>query len=450
MKRTHRRRWQAAAIMTAAALAVAACSSSSPSSSSPGSGSSSSGAALTASAPGITATTITIGSHQPLTGPAAPGYSEIAPAANAYFSYVNANGGVFGRKIVYKYLDDGYDPTKTASVVHQLVLQDNVYAIFNGLGTPTHLATVSFLNAQKVPDVFVASGCECWNDTSKYPQTFGWQLDYVREGKILGQYVKQHYAGKKVAYFYQNDEFGLDGVKGLNMEIPASSVVSKQSYVPTNTNIAPAVTAMHAAGAQVVVAFSIPAFTALLKLNSLKLGYSPTLVVSSVGSDPITLGGLVTAYAKQGGATVNGNQLINGIITDAYLPALSTSDSWYVLFKKIHDQYEPKAPLDGNFFYGMSVGYTFVQAMLKAGKNPTRADLVTAIQGGMPQGPAVAPYSYSSSDHAGITGAYMGVIQNGVVVQQGSVLVTDTSASGAITTYSGTEQQAPASGIPSP
>ena len=456
MKRSHRLRVPAIAVVATAALAVAACSSSSSSStSSPGAGatstsSGSSSAALTASAPGITATTITVGSHQPLTGPAAPGYSEIAPAANAYFQYVNANGGIYGRKIVYKYLDDGYNPTTTASDVRQLVLQDNVYAIFNGLGTPTHLAAVSFLNSQKVPDVFIASGCTCWNQPSLYPETFGWQTDYVREGKILGQYVAQHFKGKKVGYFYQNDEFGQDGVKGLDYEIPSSTVVSKQSYVPTNTNIAPAVTAMHAAGAQVVVAFSIPAFTALLKLNSLKLGYSPTLVVSSVGSDPITLGGLVTAYAKQGGATVNGNQLINGIITDAYLPALSTSDSWYVLFKKVHDQYEPKAPLDGNFFYGMSVGYTFVQAMLKAGKNPTRADLVTAIQGGMPQGPAVAPYSYSSSDHAGITGAYMGVIQNGVVVQQGSVLVTDTSASGAITTYSGTEQQAPASGIPSP
>jgi branched-chain amino acid transport system substrate-binding protein len=448
MKRTHRRRWQAAAVMTAAAFTVAACSSGGSSSSSPESGSSS--AALTASAPGVTATTITIGSHQPLTGPAAPGYSEIAPAASAYFSYVNAHGGVYGRKIVYKYLDDAYDPTKTASVVHQLVLQDNVYALFNGLGTPTHLAVVSFLNAQKVPDVFVASGCECWNDPSKYPQTFGWQLDYVREGKILGQYVKQHFAGKKVAYYYQNDEFGMDGVKGLDMEIPSSMVVSRQSYVPTNTNVAPQVTAMHASGAQVVVAFSIPAFTALLKLNSLKLGYSPSLVVSDVGSDPITLGGLVTAYAKQGGATVNGNQLINGIITDEYLPALSTSDSWYVLFKKIHDQYEPKAPLDGNFFYGMSVAYTFVQAMMKAGRNPTRADLVTAIQGGLPQGPSVAPYSYSSSDHAGITGAYMGVVKNGVVAQQGPVLVTDTSASGAITTYSGTEQQAPATGMPAP
>ena len=97
-----------------------------------------------------------------------------------------------------------------------------------------------------------------------------------------------------------------------------------------------------------------------------------------------------------------------------------------------------------------AVGYAFVQAMFKAGRNPTRADLITAIQGGLPQGPAMAPYSYSSSDHMGITGAYLGVIQNGQLVQQGPVLTTDASASGAITTYSGSEQQAPASGIPSP
>jgi branched-chain amino acid transport system substrate-binding protein len=100
--------------------------------------------------------------------------------------------------------------------------------------------------------------------------------------------------------------------------------------------------------------------------------------------------------------------------------------------------------------YGEAVGYAFVQAMFKAGRNPARADLITAIQGGLPQGPAVAPYSYSSSDHMGITGAYLGVIHNGQLVQQGPVLTTDASASGAITTYSGSEQQAPASGIPSP
>ena len=452
MKKSQRLRWQTAAIVTAAALGVAACSSSSSSSSSSSataSSGSSSSAALTASAPGITPTTITIGSHQPLTGPAAPGYSEIAPASNAYFQYVNANGGVYGRKIVYKYLDDGYDPTKTASIVRQLVLQDNVYAIFNGLGTPTHLAAVSFLNSEKVPDVFVASGCDCWNAPSTYPETFGWQLDYISEGKILGQYVKQHFAGKKIGFFYQNDEFGQDGVKGLMDEIPASMVVAKQSYVPTNVNVGPAVAALRAAGAQVVVSFSIPAFTALLKLTSLKLGFSPTLVVSNVGSDPITLSGLLEAFAKQGGATVNGNQLTTGIITDAYLPALSTTDSWYVLFKKIHDQYEPKAPLDGNFFYGMSVAYTFVQAMFKAGRNPTRADLTNAIAGGLPQGPMVAPFAYSSANHLGVTGAYVGIIQNGVIVQQGSVLTTDTTATGPITTYTGSEEQAPASGVPS-
>src|SRR5271155_5402155 len=334
MKRSQRHLWQATAIATVAALGVAACSSSSSSSSG---SSSSSNAALTASAPGITPTTITIGSHQPLTGPAAPGYDEIAPASTAYFDYVNANGGVYGRKIIYKYLNDAYDPTTTASVVRQLVLQDNVYAIFNGLGTPTHLAVVSFLNSEKVPDVFVASGCECWDAPTTYPETFGWQLDYVREGKILGQYVAQHFKGEKVAFFYQDDEFGMDGVKGLDYEIPASQVVSKQSYVDTNVNIAPQVAALRASGAKVVVAFSIPAFTALLKLNALKLGFNPTLVVSDVGSDPITLSGLLEAFAKQGGSKVNGNQLTNGMITDEYLPALTASDSWYTLFKMVHD-----------------------------------------------------------------------------------------------------------------
>jgi branched-chain amino acid transport system substrate-binding protein len=451
MRRTHRLRWQAAAIMTVAALAVAACSSSSSSTTSSGSSSSSSSSALTASAPGITPTQILIGSHQPLTGPAAPGYSEIAPASAAYFAYVNAHGGVYGRKIVYKYLNDAYDPTTTASDVRQLVLQDNIYALFDGLGTPTHLAAISFLNSEKVPDVFVASGCECWNQPTTYPETFGWQIDYVREGKILGQYVAQHFKGEKVAFFYQDDEFGMDGVKGLDDEIPASMVVSKQSYVDTNVNIAPQVAALRASGAKVVVSFSIPAFTALLKLNTLKLGYSPTLVVSNVGSDAITLSGLLESFAKQGGATVNGNALTNGIITDGYLPTLGeTSNSWIALFSKIHQQYDPKAPFDGNVLYGEAVAYTFVQAMLKAGRNPTRADLVSAIEGGLPQGPAVAPYAYSGSDHSGITGAYMGVIKNGVLVQEGSVLTTDTSTSGPITTYTGTEQQAPTSGIPSP
>ena len=441
MNRSHRTRTWAVAAVVAAALVAAGC----------GSSSSGGGSSAAVAVPGITKTQILIGSHQPLTGPAAPGYSEIAPASNAYFQYVNAHGGVFGRKIKYTYLDDGYDPAKTASVVHQLVLQDNVYAIFDGLGTPTHLAVAPFLNSEKVPDVFVASGCECWDNPAKLPETFGWQLDYVREGKILGNYIKQHFPGKKIGYFYQDDEFGQDGVKGLNYEIPKSQVVAAESYNPAVTNIAPQVTALKAAGAQVVVSFSVPAFTALLRLNSLKLSFAPQLVVSDVGSDPITLAGLLESFAKQGGATVSGNALTQGIITDGYLPSLGdTSNGWIQLITKIHSKYLSKYPMDGNVAYGIAAGYTFVQAMLKAGRNPTRQDLINAINGGLPQGFAVAPYAYSSGDHNGITGAYMAVIKNGALSPIGPIQVTDTSPTGAITTYSKAQPPAPASGIPSP
>jgi ABC-type branched-subunit amino acid transport system substrate-binding protein len=437
MNRPHRARTLAVAAAVTATLVAAGC------------GSSSGNSGPTASAPGITKSQILIGSHQPLTGPAAPGYSEIAPAANAYFQYVNAHGGIYGRKIKYTYLDDAYDPSKTVSVVRQLVLQDNVYAIFNGLGTPTHLAVVKFLNSSKVPDVFVASGCDCWDNPSAYPETFGWQLDYIREGKILGQYVKQHFAGKKIGYFYQDDEFGMDGVKGLNYEIPHSQVVSSQSYVDTNVNIGPQVAALKASGAQVVVSYSIPAFTALLKLASLKLGWNPTFVVSDVGADPITLAGLLEAFAKQGGKTVSGSALTQGIITDGYLPTLGDgSNSWIALFKKVHDTYDAKAPFDGNVLYGEAAAYTFVQAMLKAGKNPTRADLTNAIAHGLPQGPAVAPYDYSASDHGGMQGAYIGVIKNGAVVQEGPVWVTNTSPTGPVTAYTGGQPGAPSNGMP--
>ena len=450
MKRTHRANLALVAGAAATAMVIAACGSSgtsTPSSSPSAAASSSSSAALTASAPGITATTITIGSHQPLTGVAAPGYDEIAPSSNAYFQYVNAHGGIYGRKIVYKYLNDQYNPADTSTVVHQLVLQDNVYAIFNGLGTPTHLAVAPFLNAQKVPDVFVASGCECWNAAAKWPDTYGWQLDYIREGKILGQYIAQHFKGKKIGYFSQDDEFGMDGVKGLDDEIPKSQVVSRQTYNPTNVNVGPQVAALKAAGAQVVISFSVPAFTALLQLTSLKLKFAPQLVVSDVGSDPTTLGGLLAAFGKSKKLSA----LTSGIITDGYLPSLgSTNNSWITLFKKIHDQYISKLPFDGNVAYGLAAGYTFVQAMFKAGRNPTRQDLLNAINGGLTQGPSVAPYAYSATDHNGITGAYIAIIKNGALVQKGPVLTTDTSSSGAITPYTTPQPPAPASGIPAP
>ncbi|HEU5033327.1 MAG TPA: ABC transporter substrate-binding protein [Mycobacteriales bacterium] len=424
------------------ALGVAACGGSSGGTSTGGNGSGGS------AAPGVTATTVTIGSTQPLSGPAAPGYSEISQASDAYFRYINDNGGINGRKIIYKYLDDGYNPTQTVAQTRKLVEQDNVFAIFNALGTPTHEKVVGYLNQKKVPDLFVASGCLCWNDVSAHPYTFGWQPDYTVEGKILGAYIKKNFAGKRIAYFYQNDDFGLDGVKGLDMEIPKSQVVARQSYEPTNTDLSSQVQKIQAAKADLVVSFSIPAFTAILKLKMLQARYNPQLAVSNVGSDPITLSNLLKGIAAKAGATVNGTQLMQGIITDGYLSSPADNDSWIKLFQKVRAKYLKKLPLDGNVEYGMAAAYTFAQALKAAGQDPTRESLVKAVESGLAQGPGIVPFRYSSSDHAGFGGVQIGVIRGTAIHFVGKPQTTD-DGSGAIQTYTQSQPPAPANGIPS-
>jgi ABC-type branched-subunit amino acid transport system substrate-binding protein len=410
------------------------------------SGSSNSGT-NTASAPGITATTITIGSTQPLTGRAAPGYSEISPASNAYFQYINDHGGIFGRKITYYYYDDGYNPTNTASLTRKLILEDKVFALFSALGTPTHLAAVDYINSQKVPDLFVSTGCNCWNDVSNHPWTFGWQPDYTIEGKILGQYINQSLSGKKVGYFYQNDEFGTDGVKGLDASLGASSVpdAARQNYVPTNTSIGPQIAALQASGAQVVAAFSIPAFTALAVLAAARIGYHPIWVVSNVGSDVYTLTGLLKRFS-QGAA---GGQLLGGMVTDTYLPLVGdSSNPWISLFKGIRDKYASYLPWDGNVLYGMAQAYTLVQAMKAAGRNPTRQSFVKALESTkLTGGPGLVPFGYSSSNHLGYLGVQIATIAaDGTVTTTGPIYTS--SDTGPITQYTGSASSPPANGIP--
>ncbi len=444
-------------VIVAVALAVAACGSSSKSStsSSGASGGSSSSSSSGGSgnggstAPGVTGTSITFGTHQPLTGPAAPGYSEIAPASQAFFNYVNAHGGVFGRKINLIIKDDAYNPTNTVNVVHQLVLQSKVFGIFEGLGTPTHTKVVSYLNASRVPDIFVASGCPCWDNGSSQPYTFGWQPNYTIEGKILGQYLKQHFAGKKIGVLYQDDDFGQGGLAGIKDEVPASSIVSAQPYQPGVTTLAPQITAIKSAKADVLVDFTVPIYTAIGQLTSFTLGYKPQLVVSNVGIDPITVGGLLKSISK---GKASGTALIEGAITDGYLPSnTDTTNPWIKLFMKVHDQYDAKAPFDGNVEYGMANAYTLVQALEAAGKNLTRQGLIDAINqhGSSWTGPGLVPFRYSTSDHGGYGGAKIGMVKNGKIVLTGQPLTTTPAAGSAITPSTATQPAPPATGIPS-
>jgi ABC-type branched-subunit amino acid transport system substrate-binding protein len=418
----------------ALAAVVAGCGSSSSSSS---------------SVPGVTSTSITFGTHQPLTGPAAPGYSEIAPASQAFFDYLNAQGGINGRKINLIIKNDEYNPAKTVTVTHELVLNDNVFGIFEGLGTPTHTKVVGYLNASKVPDMFVASGCPCWDNGTAQPYTFGWQPNYTIEGKILGQYIKQHFAGKKVGVFYQDDDFGNGGLTGIKDEVPASQIVSAQAYQPGGTNVAPQISAIKAAGAEVLVDFTVPIYTALGQLTSFTLGYKPQLVVSNVGIDPTTVGGLLKTFSK-GKA---GTELIEGAITDGYLPSSSDSaNPWIALFRKIHNQYDASAPFDGNVEYGMANAYTLAQSLQLAGKNLTREDLIKAVNesGSKLTGPGLVPFRYSTTVHGGYAGAEMGQIRKGQIVLFGGPLVTEPTSGSPITPYTIAQPSPPASGVSVP
>ncbi|MBV9195211.1 MAG: ABC transporter substrate-binding protein [Solirubrobacterales bacterium] len=401
------------------------------------------------STPGVTSTSITFGSHQPLTGPAAPGYSEIAPASQAVFNYVNSHGGVFGRKIHLVYKDDAYNPTNTVNVVHQLVLQNRVFGVYEGLGTPTHTKVVSYLNAEKVPDVFVASGCPCWDSGSSQPYTFGWQPNYTIEGKILGQYLKQHFAGQKVGVLYQDDDFGQGGLAGIQDELPAADIVSKQPYQSGTTTLAPEITAIKASGAKVLVDFTVPIYTAIAQLTSFTLGYKPQLVVSNVGIDPTTVGALLKTVSK---GKASGTALIEGAITDGYLPpATDTSNPWIQLFMKIHAQYDASAPFDGNVEYGMASAYTLVQALQASGKDLTRQKLINAINssGSGWKGPGLVPFRYSKTEHGGYAGAAMAMVKGGQVTLIGPPQTTDPSPGSPIQTYSGGQPNPPASGVPS-
>jgi branched-chain amino acid transport system substrate-binding protein len=389
-----------------------------------------------ANTPGVTDTEIVVGTHMPLTGPAAAGYSKIAPATKAYFDYVNANGGVNGRKITYKIMDDGYNPANTQTVVRQLVLQDKVFAILNGLGTPTHTGVLDFLKTNRVPDLFVASGSRSWNQVDKYPGTFGFNPDYTVEGKILATYIKETHAGKKVCFLGQDDDFGRDSLAGIEKIL--GPVAAKQSYVTSNPNVGPQMGALKAAACQVVVLATIPGFTALSIGTAAKIGFKPAFVVSNVGSDPTTL-------AKSLGAAA---PLLEGVVAANYLP-LVTDDAnpWIQLYKKVNAQYNNNAEMDNNTVYGMSVGYLFVQALQAAGKDLTRDSIIKAVEKGGFTGPGLVSVRYSATDHSGYGGEQLTTIKGGKAEYFGTPYTTD-DKDAPVAPYSGTAVAPPANGIP--
>jgi ABC-type branched-subunit amino acid transport system substrate-binding protein len=172
-----------------------------------------------AEVPGVTDEKVVIGTHQPLTGPAAAGFASISAATAAYFEYVNAHGGIHGRQIEYLVKDDGYNPANTQTVVRELVQEDEVFAIVNGLGTPTHSSVLDYLDQNGVPDLFVASGSLTWNQPDEYPNTFGFNADYVTEGAALAQHALDTDPDAVVCVLGQDDDFGAGILQGVELAL---------------------------------------------------------------------------------------------------------------------------------------------------------------------------------------------------------------------------------------
>ena len=395
---------------------------------------------------GITPTSVKVGAHFPLTGVAAPGYSEIPTGTKAYFDFVNAAGGVHGRQIEYVFRDDAYNPTQTSQVVNELVLQDQVFAIMGGLGTPTHSAVLDYLNSEGVPDLFVSSGSRLWDHPAENPMTFGWQPDYEIEGKIIAQYVAQNFPNARVGLFLQDDDFGRDGEAGARRFLE-NQIVAAERYTPGNTDVAPQIAALQAAGADLVIGFNVPSYTALSQLQSLRLNYRPQWIYSNVGSDPALVGSLLARFSE--GAVTDAG-LLEGVLTTEYLPGVDTPDNaWTQLFQRVWDANGGEGELTNYRVYGMAEAYTFVQALQAAGPNPTRQGIVEAVErtGATFEGPWAAPFRYSADRHAGISGVQVTRITGGTTQNLTPVLVTD-NGDAPITEATGQPAAPPADGIP--
>src|SRR5437870_8135557 len=236
--------------------------------------------------PGVTPTEIKIGNTNPYSGPASA-YGTIGKALTAYFKKVNDEGGINGRKINFVTLDDGYSPPKTVEMVRRLVEQDQVAFVFQTLGTPTNSAIHKYLNEQKVPHLFVATGATKWGDPRNFPWTMGWQPTYQTEGHIYAQYVLKNVPNPKIGILYQNDDYGKDYVKGLKDGLgdkAKAMVIMEQPYETTDPTVDSQIVNLKSSGADLFYNVTIAKYAAQAIRKAAEIGWQPVHILNNVAT----------------------------------------------------------------------------------------------------------------------------------------------------------------------
>ena len=321
--------------------------------------------------PGVTDTEIKIGNINPYSGPASA-YGTIGKAIAAYFKMVNDEGGVNGRKINFISLDDGYSPPKTVEQARKLVEQDQVLLIFQSLGTPTNTAIHKYMNAKKVPQLFVATGAGKWGDPKHFPWTMGWQPSYPGESEIYAAYLLKHKPNAKVGILYQNDDYGKDYLNGFLKGLGAKAktmVVAKESYETTDPTVDSQVIKLKDSGADTFFNITTPKFAAQAIRKAYDSGWKPLHFLNNVSS---SVGGVL----KPAGLDKSVG-LITAIYTKDATDPQFKDDADMKAWIEWMDKYYPNGDKTSGFnVYGYAVAYTMTEVLKRAGDNLTRANIM--------------------------------------------------------------------------
>ena len=323
--------------------------------------------------PGVTRTSVLIGGTVPLTGEAAAG-GNTARGAKAYFDFLNSRGGVRGRRIVYKFVNDEYDPAKTVQATRQLVQQDRVFAIFNSLGTAHNIAIRPFLNTLRIPQLFVASGATTWGrDWRRYPWTIGLIPSYSGEARIYARHILRTRRNARLAILYQDDDYGRDLVSAFERGLGARrrQIVARQSYSSEDTDVAAEIARLRSSGANTLMVFAFGKFAIQAFVFVKRLGWRPQIYLNAVAASTSVL------------LIASGSGQTQGALSIAFFKDPADPrwrrDRGYRLFVRIMRRYLPRENLkDGYFMAGMAAAYTMAETLRRAGRNLTRAGVMRA------------------------------------------------------------------------
>jgi branched-chain amino acid transport system substrate-binding protein len=319
--------------------------------------------------PGATDREIKIGNIMPYSGPASA-FGEVGKTEAAYFQKVNAEGGVNGRKINFISYDDAYSPPKAVEQARKLVESDEVLLIFNPLGTPSNTAIQRYMNAKKVPQLFVSTGATKFNDPQHFPWTMGWLPSYQSEARIYAQYLLKNHPRGKVAVLYQNDDLGKDYLKGLKDGLNGKmQIVAETPYEVTDPTVDSQIVNLRASGADIFFDVTTPKFAAQAIKKIADLGWNPVHVLSSISSS-------VGAVLKPAGLDNSKRILTAAFLKDPTDPVWKNDPAlkeWLAFM----DKYYPEGDKTSSFtVVGYLAAQTLVAVLKQCGDNLTRENIM--------------------------------------------------------------------------